>query len=721
MDKMFTNKYIEQTEHDLKKMAELLSEQRDLGVSIDNELENYCSPNFDIQSRLEKNITAFSNFYPDIARSFNNYKPTRFKLLVQDDIINIYDTIEQNFVYSERDGIYQSFKAAQVYRTRPVNNHLTFSQEDAWERDKMISVDLTNEAANYIKHRELEYNKYKLPRYLPSYINNFNLFGIGFGKSLETLVKHHEFYHLHIIEPHPDIFFVSLLFADWEMILEKLDESGTAMHISIGDNIASELTTSIIKDLQKFGPYHASYSYFYSDYKDEALQEMRKHYSKNFLDSILAIGYFDDSRRNIGHSLANFCQGSNFLISDSPECAYQQTPVFIVANGPSLDKTIDAIKSNRSKALIVSLGTSLKALISYDVVPDIHIEQERGIETYKILSQNISKDILKQLMLMGTSHIHPKAVSLFDKAVLGLKANEASVSLINKGDELAELLDCNPTVTNCALSMFLHMGFNNLYLFGADLGFPDDKHHSQKSMYFDENGQDNNTYKYNKVGLSTEYEGNFGGTVSTDYIFDLSKRTVDSIVRRYPNASIKNTSYGVKLEGCVPQRADTLHFENDIDQSAVINFIVEKSSTPATSDLHDIQGSFVDGEKHSEFLLELRSELDQRFNSRKELIAQLEKTLRTIVSTLKDKDTEVMFHLIYGTYIKISNMIITGLMYPQSEKYGLDTANHIIGLFCDFLTCGAYRHKMQPVFTEDSVDEMSSKAILKATAKNNVV
>ena len=289
---------------------------------------------------------------------------------------------------------------------------------------------------------------------------------------------------------------------------------------------------------------------------NKAISELRDN-----LRVVLAIGeYFDHARFGIAHTYGNFTDGAGVLRQGFglQRHAFQQLPVFIVGNGPSLDQCFDYLHQYKDQAVIISCGTALKALHQHGIKPDFHAELEQNRATYEWVSQVEDPEYLKQITLVSVNGVHPDTMTLFKDTLLCFKDGEASTQLFQaalkaNNIQTESLSFAYPTVTNMVMNMVLRLGFENIYLFGVDLGVVGiNNHHSRSSAYYKQDGSQ--IYDYQKVhGGGLPAQGNFLPLAYTKPEFDVSRKLLEqSIAQSSQRSEVYNCSNGIKIAGAVP-------------------------------------------------------------------------------------------------------------------------------------------------------------------------
>ncbi|MFL9598655.1 6-hydroxymethylpterin diphosphokinase MptE-like protein, partial [Aeromonas veronii] len=87
-------------------------------------------------------------------------------------------------------------------------------------------------------------------------------------------------------------------------------------------------------------------------------------------------GFFDDNIYALAHSHTHLQDGIPFLKRWRNSSTFEQVPVFVVGNGPSLDQSIEFIRQHQQQAIIIACGTAVSALYKTGIKPDIYVAVE---------------------------------------------------------------------------------------------------------------------------------------------------------------------------------------------------------------------------------------------------------------------------------------------------------------------------------------------------------
>ncbi|WP_143871752.1 6-hydroxymethylpterin diphosphokinase MptE-like protein [Catenovulum sediminis] len=629
-------------------------------------------------SVFAKNIAAFKKYYPQIAKEFSDYQPNNWLPVVnQEQQINLIEKksltswhgdnpkqeCEQNFEnfcrYPNKDGLVLGYKGTKL-------KHYLHYQFVA-ETEKILE-EIEEEAGN-----------------LPQDIKSLIVFGVGTGYQLECLFNHHQVENLFICEPNRDFFYASLYSIDWAQYLKQIDESGGRLYLNIGDD-GTHLFRDLLNQFYSIGPYILANTYFYQSYYNSnlvaAIAQLREQ-----LQVVISMGeYYDHARYGIAHTTETIARGYPFLIQEADKkLSYQdkEVPIFLVGNGPSLDQSIETIKEWKAQAIIVSCGTALMPLYKNGIVPDFHAEIEQNRSTFDWICRIGDFDYLKQISLISCNGIHPDTCDLFKDVYLAFKEGESStvsaIEVIGKG-LYEELQFAFPTVANFALNIFTKMGFNQVYLFGIDLGFYDKtKHHSTQSGYYKENGEQMYDYEA-KNNTSMVVPGNFRPTVFTKHEFKVSKTILEQTLAQR-KVDCFNCSDGALIVGSVPLEAELvlLLLDSKYKKDCLLHIRFNAFSNSKCS---GYDGKYQ--HKYSELILKMEIDALLAKSSDSSGIPDVDELIRfhkELLFSSYSRGQSLLFYYLYGT-VNYMNSVLLKAMYSSEANVFI---GHLLSIWHKYL------------------------------------
>lgn len=615
--------------------------------------------------KLERSISAFKRSFPDIAEAFDGYQSRDWFLFTQAD--------GKPNLFNCRTGAVHALNCAQSEYSAYFEHYQRSPRMDVLDARNVLrkpSPFLHYEYSD--KLRELVQALPSAASQFPYKVPSFIMYGIGMGYYAEQLLLEHEVDNFILYEPNWDFFFASLMLIDWPEIIKVSEGKEKNLYLNIGDD-GSNMYSDIHRRLQFSGMHILSYTFFFVSYFSKKMDESLKNTREQLKIFINISEYFDHCFFNITHMSSCIRSKSHLMLKNKPDGirkVLSDTPVFLVGNGPSVDSCAEVIKENREKAIIVSCGTSLKALYELGIKPDFHAEVEQTNATAQWISQVPDKDWLKSIPLLSVCGVHPNVVDLFDECFLGMKLGEASTAtyqaMTPEYRELQGIYYSYPTVSNCALASVLKLGFKQVYLFGVDLGFKDpDSHHSRHSSYYKENGKQ--LYNYSKHGTGFRVPGNFCDSVFTKHEFKFAAEVMSQTLAEETGVECYNTSDGAKIEGTMPLAPEHVLLTNKPIDKAQFRLALKGSAyiqaKPEAADAYD---DYYRKERYMEHFDKLRQLWDKDCGSWQEVLDQIAEHNHVLQHTSTDKNS-LFFALNRGS-ASFSMTYLTRLAFSGEDE-----------------------------------------------------
>lgn len=640
--------------------------------------------------RYENNLAAFGRYFPEIRDKFLQYLPNeKFALQVNDNgTANIIDYDTSLPMYSE-DPVEQVKKQVDASIKSPITSNLNFSNVEFLENTTdFLHVDLMKSiGANYNKAKDaLDENK-KVDKKVPSTI----IFGIGLGYHLMPLLEATTASYISIFEPNEDYFFASLFCFDWAAFLQKVDDDGSYLYLGIGDS-ESEIYQQLYSRAQDIGAFSIINSLFYQHYPSLAMQRLIKEIKDNFHQFFMGWGFFDDALMSIAHTVGVMEKSPRILKSHTAlDKVTKRYPIFIIANGPSLDDDIEKIKQEKDNVIIVSCNSATTALIANDIIPDFHIALERTKATSDFLSACISPENREKVNLLVLNVMYPDTLDLFKWSGVALKGHESGTMLyqmnqyINQREVTPTIGYSNPLVGNTGLSFFTHLGFENIYLFGVDSGYIDkDHHHSKSSFYYDESGK--TVYEPISMGKEFAVEGNFGATVITEPFLFSGLQQMERLMASFSHTPLVcyNCSNGAKVNGTYPLRSSEIMLEStSLTKDEVLGVI--KNDAFVSSDENKDLKEHLDFEAFEQMCQTMVEILTEDFEDRSQALDIVIQQLRYLNSFKGAGKHAHLYLLLEGEALYVNSVLISLLYNFGDEKEIIPYFKPALTLWVEFL------------------------------------
>ncbi|MEG0006827.1 MAG: 6-hydroxymethylpterin diphosphokinase MptE-like protein [Aeromonas sp.] len=662
--------------------------------------------------RFEQNMAAFRQYIPHIADMYETYQPQRpFRFFCNengqpnlawlDDEVAVYgkepylicETLVKEFMEKGALSKFSFGQEANAIGFLHVEylNKLNAYLDDITAREKMLA---------------------QVPHEVPSAL----VFGVGLGYHLGYLYEQCKIGTLFLFEPDLDLFYGSLFCFDWAPLLSYLHQENLGLHILLGQD-----EETIVKDfasaIHSRGSFLIANAFIMWGYQNENMRKLIEKVQQEYYLLMMGWGFFDDNLIALSHTINNIERAVPFLKSGlriSPK--HQRTPIFIVANGPSLDESIDVIRKNQDKAIIISCGSAISALHKVGIKPDIHVETERTKIVYDFLVNLDDPDYLRDVLFLSTDVIHPDCATLFDHSALVFKLSEPGVVLYRNYfsglQSCAGLGGVNPLVGNIGISAPVHLGFKHLYLFGLDNGYKHKGHHHSKLSSYYNNEESAGALGDLMYGESPwQREGNFGGMVISNAMFDTSRRVMEQVLATNGDVQCFNCSDGAKIDKTRALPSAEINLSLPVDKPALIAEIAVLCAPIPLSKQDFVP--LLDIEFFNIFVDKMMAEWQQEFSSRNELNQLMLRNfgyLAQIAATRQQHISQTMV----GSMNYVFTLLSSILYSFEGEEGTLMLMKPAIELWLEFLA------KVREMYPKafDSVD-MNDNELMELFRKKN--
>jgi len=283
-----------------------------------------------------------------------------------------------------------------------------------------------------------------------------------------------------------------------------------------------------------------------------------KRFSKHFVNAMRTVGsnratgqYFE--KRWTINSAVNFREElRNKNIFSYGSELFKGKPAILVAAGPSLEYDIESLRKIRDEgsAYIITVGSAIKALFINDIHPHAAITMDPGWNTQFTFEEVIESKVDTIPLIYGTSvgyeavkgYIGPKIYMIMDKDTI------TPFYLKDEQNRSLGMVNDAPTVAITGLQLLLLLGFSPVILTGQNLALLNDQNYAKGIKY---EGRDHMATGRELHGL-TQTEDVYGNMVTTNSIYELLKRSMESCIDCFPGKRIVNaTKGGARIKGAV--------------------------------------------------------------------------------------------------------------------------------------------------------------------------
>ncbi len=490
------------------------------------------------ESHVAERRAFFAERFPEAAARLAQAGADQFTLVTKDaEPVDI--ACDGRHMYG---GDAPAFARAQIasYMEKPLR--LFMNRLDNTGLVSPICIDLVSALSEQLVGDELSTYPSESPCFLV-------VFGLGLGHHIEELARRCEARWLILVEPLAGFFEHSLRVVDWPKLVALFEQRGGGVHV-VTEIDPGAIAASVVRAMGAHGIAFADGSWIFTHYPLWAFTEARKRLHEAIEFAFINRGFFEDELRMMENAVANFAGRSFRLLEGRPRLERPELAA-IVGAGPSLDEALETLHRIRDRVLLFSCGTSLRPLLRNGLVPDFHCELENVPEVFDVVGETAQYGDLRRVTLVASATIDPRVPPLFGDSILFFRDAVSSTQILGSGYRI--LPGCAPTCVNLGLATALYMGFTRLALFGTDCGVRlGGKVHADGTIYRDIGmWQDKDRAREHPI----ELEGNFGGVVRTDWVYDACRLMLTGSIRAH-RVNVVNCSDGALIPGarpCVPE------------------------------------------------------------------------------------------------------------------------------------------------------------------------
>lgn len=660
-------------------LSELMTKLTELGSHFERE-QQFAKI---AEERFNTNLIAFKKFYPGIAKSIEEFSTnSTLELFVSPTCEGNIREYKTGMPLYGKDPISEVEEQVDKQLNDPLVNHIDFSGYAS------VPDSDTRLHARHLKQLGLivRNNKYEKLRAIPERFPTAVIFGIGLGYHLPILSERVQFDYIYLVEPSFENFYCSLFCIDWAAFLKKIDAYNGVLVFQLGASYQTFID-DLYRVTQDLGAFTLTKCFCYQHYPSKEHTELIHLFHKRLFEIHGGYGFYNDSTTAIAHTVANANHGMSlakpFGKKDNP---YQNLPVYVVGNGPSLDDSIDIIRETQSKVLIIAAGSALQTLLKNGITPDFHTLIERPKNTYDALLRTLPAEEYKKLNLLTMCLIYPDIVPLYNWVGMAGKGVDAGGDLLNyarlkqEGKPLTLLPFCNPLVSNTALSYALHMGFKEVYLFGVDNGYSaDGRHHASDSDYY--KGE---FTSWKPHDANHELEGNLGGKVMSSNLLAISCQQMGRLLSlpRFSDVTCYNVGDGAKVEHSLPLKPELVLPEIlNTAKEEVVDFIKKELFDTFKADNFQ---QYMDFSKYNEICEHLLSIAQEPIDSRSSALDNLRRQSRYLYSHRGTKYSH-LHYVLEGEMLYFHCPIVSLLFSCNDEQKCLGAFEVALSAWCKFL------------------------------------
>lgn len=639
-----------------------------------------------MQMQYKSNLEFFKSANKLLYDKFVDYSAKAiWPIMTEEGYIQLINSVDNSPVYPKDPREY-SIEVVENYLKHPWYVDLNpgdGGELDAEEdRSHVIYMHKMIDEINSLPEKKVQYTQ------SPKSIRTLMMKGIGLGYQISHLLQRVDIHYLCLIEPNLDIFFASMHIIDYEKIFSLFNRKGYGLNIVI-DSDRRKCVDAVIGYMLSIGVYNCTRIYEFDHLCSDEVTQSSSNFSHGIVEAVRALGFFDDEQVGLAHSVHNFKQKYPILRMSDYSI---DTPVFIVGNGPSLDAAKDFLLENQDKAIIISGGSTLSSLYKMGIKPDFHVENERILGMHPWVEKSSDRAYRDDLIFLALNTVHPKVMGEFKNIGIALKPNDLGTTyfLTKVGTkDFAQLMNCNPTVSNTSFSMACHMGFKNIYLIGIDMGFsPDGEHHSKYSLYtkIDDDYYEDKSMFNSKAKDNLTAKGNFVDWIRTTVTLRNSAQVIELLAEFFSGIKVYNTSNGLYINRAEPTKLEDIKLEPLKEDKKIL----AQRYFDAKFKVNDDIESFEEKEVLASFrqlelvLPTMLSLVKEEVNSYDEAYEKLDHINNLLKILLKDKKNMPNYFLLKGSILTVT-VLLSKALNIYDEETGLEMFKKCLGIFEEFI------------------------------------
>ena len=637
-----------------------------------------------LQATLKANLDTLRVHFPDLFNKFKDYIPQNSGVVID----------EHNNVNLFNKGKYVYDRPAELFATEEMTSYLKKPQLLNLDFKHKVDEEIIYEHEKKLKHlytkRVGEVGR-QFKNSGDGRIDFFCMFGVGLGYQITELFKEKKILNFLLCEPSDDIFFAMLHCVDLKSLVEHCKNQDGKLMLVVGKNAVDSIKQISIF-FKRTGSFYLNRMALYRHYVSDTTTEIYNIIAAEAYRWSSGWGFMEDEIIGLAHTIINvdsgykFCKKPAFFVN-----SHAKKPVFLIGNGPSLDSAIPFLKEHQKDIIIVSCGTSLKALLKNNIKPDIHVENERPVGLIPFVEaieeqQQSSNIKLKDIQIVGLNTVHPDLLAKFKNPLLLNKYYDAGASLIDLEDKkqvYVAPLHTNPTCTNTGMGVIASLGFEKVYLIGTDYGYVSiDHHHSKDSIFYDTDFELKEMMN-KRMTADLEVKGNFRDSVLTTHVFDASKAQVEALLKKNPQIKSYNCSDGAYIDGSQPLHIEALGEMEAFDDKAIFMESLLKNAF----DNKQLKGKgFAKLFARTFNVLKVTVEqlmliIDKEVDSREEMADLFAKQHHLLLEISRRKEYRVNYLLIQGSINYFQNNIMLNCYYYDDLEERNIYMNYCLALF----------------------------------------
>ncbi|WP_285719676.1 6-hydroxymethylpterin diphosphokinase MptE-like protein [Pelosinus sp. IPA-1] len=358
------------------------------------------------------------------------------------------------------------------------------------------------------------------------------VYGFGLGYLVEALLETvDERSPIFIIEPERDLFCAAMAARDLRHLLssERLYILVSDLPRTVKAYFFSVYNAAKHQDIIVTGL--AGHRTVYGDFYDQSMRQIKEVVSTNVVNLVTGIRL---GWNFVSNSILNLLDYSTYPGIVSLFNRMKGMPAIIVSAGPSLNKNIQLLKEVKGKAVIIAVGTAVKALKKWDIEADFIF----SIDPHPLNYEHMKGVDVGRAALVAEIQTHHMIFENYQGPVF-VSGDMPILNWFGDSIEKKGKIESGGSVANNAFVAAYKMGADPIILVGQDLAYSRDGHsHATGTIYEDKVycGGENASY--------FQVKANDGGKLLTDRAFYQFLIFFEQWIDRYSDREYINATEG---------------------------------------------------------------------------------------------------------------------------------------------------------------------------------
>ena len=274
------------------------------------------------------------------------------------------------------------------------------------------------------------------------------------------------------------------------------------------------------------------------------------------------------------------------------EGKFKDTPLILVGAGPSLDESIEFLRSVQDKAIIVASNSPYRKLINQGIKPHLVVTADPLSPTLAGF-ENVS---LEGVPLACPFSAYPEIVKRFSGRILSWCTFNPIVDVLReqRGEKLGTKILEKGTVSACILDLARLFGCKKVLFIGQDMSVRDDgRYYSEDTSYSDTGAH------FSTSSSGQRLPGNTQEKVLVEGRLFVYLKTFEQFIEQQPSVEYRNLARtGVKISGAPYQTyEDAITWIGDTESSsfkkAVDHLLSKQGDCPDLKEIYSSSYKYV--------------------------------------------------------------------------------------------------------------------------------